>query len=214
MRLQPGVRRILTGLPIEARILDLGCGNGELWRALAESGHQGNYVGLDSSDELLQIAVSSKPPSKRNSAIFIQADISATDWEAKLPEIKFDVILAFAVLHHIPGGPLRSRILRTVHRLLAPGGVYIHSVWQFLNSARLQKRIQPWERIDLRREQVDSGDCLLDWRRGGYGLRYVHHFTDEELALLANMSGFHIESAFLSDGEGGKLGLYQIWKAV
>jgi tRNA (uracil-5-)-methyltransferase TRM9 len=85
------------------------------------------------------------------------------------------------------------------------------SVWQFLQNERLRARIQPWEYAGLQVEDVDPGDYLLDWRRGGHGLRYVHHFDQAELQELAAGSGFAIQTSFKSDGQGGQLSLYQIW---
>jgi len=76
----------------------------------------------------------------------------------------------------------------------------------------LKTRIQPWEKIGLIVDQVDSGDYLLDWRRGGYGLRYVHHFSEDELNTLAQESNFIITKSFYSDGQEGNLGLYQVWE--
>jgi hypothetical protein len=61
---------------------------------------------------------------------------------------------------------------------------------------------------------VDAGDYLLDWRSGGEGLRYVHHFDEAELQGLAERSGFQIDETFYSDGETGNLGLYEIWKSI
>ena len=40
-RIQPGVRRVLDMLNGDEHILDLGCGNGELARALAKRNHHG-----------------------------------------------------------------------------------------------------------------------------------------------------------------------------
>jgi (p)ppGpp synthase/HD superfamily hydrolase len=95
--------------------------------------------------------------------------------------------------------------------LLKPEGRFIHSNWQFLNSEKLKSRIQPWEAAAISSAKVDAGDYLLDWRSGGTGLRYVHHFTEEELSQLAQTSGFRIVESFYSDGGNHKLGLYQIW---
>jgi hypothetical protein len=78
----------------------------------------------------------------------------------------------------------------------------------------LRERIQSWELIGLSPGDVEPGDYLLDWRSGGTGLRYVHHFNEEELSRLAQESGFDVIETFYSDGEGGKLGLYQVWKAT
>jgi 2-polyprenyl-3-methyl-5-hydroxy-6-metoxy-1,4-benzoquinol methylase len=212
MRLQPGVQRFLEELLPVKRVLDLGCGNGELWRTLHERGYRGEYVGVDFSDELLQIAASPYDNAPiPNQAIFIQADISVPGWEKKLPSGKYDMILAFAVLHHIPSRELRLDILRKVRAMIQPKGTFIHSEWQFMNSQRLRKRLQPWDAISLSDDQVEPGDYLLDWRHGGYGYRYVHHFDEDELIHLATESDFNISSTFLSDGEGGKLGIYQVW---
>jgi hypothetical protein len=90
----------------------------------------------------------------------------------------------------------------------------MHSVWQFLNSPRLAVRVQPWEKVGLSVEQVDPGDYLLDWRHGGTGVRYVHHFSAEELAALAGETGYKILETFHSDGQAGRLGLYQIWSPI
>jgi 2-polyprenyl-3-methyl-5-hydroxy-6-metoxy-1,4-benzoquinol methylase len=211
--LQPGVRRILETLPGGARILDLGCGNGELARQLARQGYAGSYTGLDASAGLLEEArrdLTAGPVDVR----FLQADLSLPGWEAALQGESFDSIFAFAVLHHLPSAELRRSVLEAVHGLLAPGGRFIHSEWQFLNSPRLAARILPWETIDLSIADVDPGDYLLDWKSGGYGLRYVHHFNEAELAGLAEETGFRVVETFYSDGEGGRLGLYQAWEGV
>ncbi|MCU0488883.1 MAG: hypothetical protein MUE67_08035 [Anaerolineales bacterium] len=68
--------------------------------------------------------------------------------------------------------------------------------------------------MDLQASQVDPGDYLMDWRAGGQGLRYVHLFSEKELAELAGKSGFKIDDSFFSDGESNNLGLYQVWSAV
>jgi hypothetical protein len=121
-------------------------------------------------------------------------------------------VTAFAVLHHIPSTEIRLNILRTVRDLLADDGQFILSNWQFLNSEKLRARIQDWSLAGLNEQDVDPGDYLLDWRSGGEGLRYVHHFSETELSALASSTGFLVRDVFYSDGEGGNLGLYQIWE--
>jgi tRNA (uracil-5-)-methyltransferase TRM9 len=207
--IQPGVRRILERLEGTEHILDLGCGNGEPARALARRGHRGSYLGLDFSLPLLKEA---KSGTVSFPITFLQADLASPEWPSDLQPASFDVIFAFAVLHHVPGTALRLQLLQNVHRLLIPGGRFIHSNWQFLESDRLKARILPWEMAGLSASEVDEGDYLLDWRAGGRGLRYVHHFAEAELSALAAEAGFGVIETFLSDGEGGRLGLYQIWE--
>lgn len=215
-RLQPGVTRLLPTFARDASILDLGCGNGELARALARRGHRGPYLGLDFSLPLLHDARSLP---EGFSAKFMEADLTKlsviSDQLSVISHqlsVRWSLITCFATLHHIPSRELRLQLLQTVRELLAPGGRFVHSNWQFLNSARLRARVQPWERIGLTIADVDAGDYLLDWRRGGEGLRYAHQFNEDELAELARAGGFEIVESFYSDGEGGRLGLYQVWK--
>jgi tRNA (uracil-5-)-methyltransferase TRM9 len=207
-RLQPGVLKILDQIHPDEDLLDLGCGNGELARELARCGHAGSYTGLDFSRPLLDEARLGQPSNFH----FILADLSGDAWDTKLIDTRFDSVLAFALLHHIPGVERRRSLLHKVKILLEPGGRFIHSEWQFLNSPRLAARVQPWESIDLSNDDVDPGDYLLDWRQGGTGLRYVHHFSEPELAELAADSGFEVIETFFSDGETHNLGLYQVWK--
>jgi SAM-dependent methyltransferase len=209
-RIQSGVRRILSQLKGTEYILDLGCGNGQLARTLAERGHRGAYLGLDFSLPLLKDAERQPETFTVN---FQPADLTALDWSTfNLQPSTFNLVFSFAFLHHIPGHHLRRNILQKARSLLAPGGKFIHSEWQFMNSDKLKARIQPWERVNLSAADVDPGDALLDWRSDGNGLRYVHHFSEQELLDLASETGFRVVESFLSDGVDGRLGLYQVWE--
>lgn len=210
-RIQPGVRRVLGMLKGDESILDLGCGNGELARELAKRGHRGPYLGLDFSLPLLKNA---EPQPEGFSASFMEADLTRlSNIESRISTPGgWSLITAFAALHHIPSEAMRLNILRAVHTRLAENGKFILSNWQFLNSEKLRSRIQDWSKVGLSNTDVDQGDYLLDWRSGGEGLRYVHHFSEEELTSLARTAGFVVRDAFYSDGEGGNLSLYQIWE--
>jgi SAM-dependent methyltransferase len=210
-RIQPGVRRALETLNGDEDILDLGCGNGELARALAKRGHRGSYLGVDFSLPLLRDA-ESQPDGF--SATFLEADLTKLSVISDQPPVAdhWSLITCFAVLHHIPSRELRLNLLNTVRQLLKPEGLFIHSNWQFLNSEKLKARIQPWKTVSISGAELEAGDYLLDWRSGGTGLRYVHHFDEEELRELADVTGFQVVETFYSDGETGNLGLYQVWE--
>ncbi len=182
-------------------------------------------LGSNSSPGLLEIACQNAPPDCQAKTTFLQADLASLNWDLELIEnlsqnttnfrfTGFDHILAFAVLHHLPGHALRQQTLEKIYNLASAGGVFIHSEWQFLNSLRLKSRLQPWNLVGLDESLVDAGDFLMDWRHGGNGLRYIHQYSEIELINLANETRFAIEESFSSDGEGGNLSLYQIWTAV
>ena len=214
LRLQPGVLQVLDSLADDECILDLGCGNGEMARELMRRGHRGLYVGVDFSPPLLEVA---RHGWEDAPATFIRADLTSPDWDKKIVASltqPFDLVTAFATLHHIPGQELRLNILNKVHALLRTGGRFIHSEWQFLNNEKLKDRIQPWEDAGLSPEEVEDGDYLLDWRSGGRGLRYVHHFDEAELEALAAASRFRVRQTFHSDGTNGLLGIYQVWEKI
>ena len=220
-RIQPGVRRVLGLLKGDENILDLGCGNGELARELAKRGQRGLYLGVDFSLPLLQEA---ETLPEGFYARFVQADLTSPSLMEVIAssrkvgtrqfprKAKFDIVFCFAVLHHIPSHELRLNLLRIVPHLLKEDGLFIHSNWQFLNSEKLRARIRPWEAAEIPTSEVDAGDYLLDWRSGGKGLRYVHHFDEKELDELAKAASFRVSDVFYSDGDGGRLGLYQIWR--
>ena len=213
-RLQPGVLQVVDSLAGDEAILDLGCGNGELARELMRRGHSGCYTGVDFSPPLLEVA---RHGWEDAPATFIRADLSGPDWDRKiLASLKkpFDLVTAFASLHHIPSQGMRLSILNKARAMLHTGGKFIHSEWQFMNSDKLKDRILPWEDAGLTSEDVDEGDYLMDWRSGGRGLRYVHHFYESELEALAAASRFRVRQTFRSDGANGLLALYQVWETV
>jgi SAM-dependent methyltransferase len=206
-RLQPGVKKILGSIQADDSVLDLGCGNGHFLRELHDRGHRAALLGVDFSLPLLRAADTTPGVEFREADLtrlsVISDPLSVAD--------HWSLITAFAVLHHIPSQEIRMDILRTVKKLLKPGGRFILSNWQFLNSEKLKARVQPWGRVGLADDDVDEGDYLLDWRSGGEGLRYAHHFSAEELLGLAEQVQMKVDAGFLSDGENGRLGLYQIW---
>lgn len=214
-RLQPGVQRILGRIPDSDSLLDLGCGNGILARALDRQGHGGAYIGVDQTETFLQIA---REQADHPRAQFIHLDLTEHGWDRQTQKAMtaagvdaFDRVAAFAVLHHIPGAQTRVRLLRMLGGLLAEDGRFHLSNWNFMVSERLRARLVPWSEAGLDRSQVEDGDYLLDWRRGGRGLRYVHLFDEQELERLASQAGYEVIETFYSDGKGGRLGLYQTW---
>ncbi len=222
-RMQPGVQRVLHSLPDDPgeTWLDLGCGSGSLAVEWLRRGRQSAYLGIDFSGTLIEEAeraVAALLPALpgRERVSFAQANLAGPGWSEGLPG-GFAGILSFAVLHHLPSAALRAQVLRQAASLLPSGGQFIHSVWQFQYAPRLMARRVNWEQVGLDAGDLEPGDTLLDWRAasseqsGQIGLRYVHLFDRDELAALAQAAGFEVVETFESDGQGGRMGLYQVW---
>jgi len=226
-RLQPGVKKILDSIQNDVSILDLGCGNGHFLRELSRRGHKAPLLGVDYSLPLLRDAREASVPGvlfrevdltklSANSDILTAPVAVLGGGDAALSEISggWDVITMFATLHHIPSTEMRLDILRTVRELLKEDGKFILSNWQFLNSEKLRSRIQSWDKVGINENDLDEGDYLLDWRSGGEGMRYVHQFSVGELLGLAEQAEMRVVDSFSSDGDGGNLGLYQVWVPI
>lgn len=212
-RVQPGVNKLIEDIDLEADVLDVGCGNGTLARALANQGFSGDYLGVDMSEGLLSSAESLTGEGKKASFTFKQVDLADPDWNTGIRHAPFDWLVSFAVLHHLPGESLRQQTVSAFANLVTPNSQVAVSVWQWQNSPRLRKRVLPWSRVGLSADQVDQGDVLLDWRAGETpGIRYVHTFNESSLTALAESAGFKVIKTFYSDGKSGDLALYQVWQ--
>lgn len=104
--INPAITQALQKLPVGSRILDLGCGEGYLARVLAKYGWQ--YVGVDSSQQLLKIAAAKNSPGE-----FELGDITKPLNYAS----NFDAVIANMVLMDVDnmGGAYQNawRCLRT-----------------------------------------------------------------------------------------------------
>ena len=205
-RSEPGLERILRQIEPGNRVLDLGCGHG---RVAALLPHDCTYIGVDFSVEILALADPEVTDGVETH--FAALDLMDPTWVDHVPD-PFDWIIARAIFHHIPGYATRARVLRQAASLLAKDGRIALANWQFLSAKRLHRRIQDWGEIGLSEEDVEPGDYLLDWRRGGRGFRYVHLVDEAETEWLAEDAGLTIEKLYRADGRENNLTLYAVLK--
>jgi 2-polyprenyl-3-methyl-5-hydroxy-6-metoxy-1,4-benzoquinol methylase len=205
---QTRLERIVAYINDGGKALDVGCGNGRLAERLDHEGRHVQYVGVDASAELVAIANERAKKFANVSAEFFQADIAASDWSSSLPN-DFDVVVSLAVLHHVPSFDLRVQVLQNIHALLKPDANLIMTNWQFDRVEGQRKRIVSWDVAGIDEKDLEQGDTLLAWKRGGVGYRYVHLITKSEMHKLAESSGFLVERQFYADAE---LNLYSILK--
>jgi 2-polyprenyl-3-methyl-5-hydroxy-6-metoxy-1,4-benzoquinol methylase/uncharacterized protein (DUF2062 family) len=92
------------------RVLDLGCGRGQLSLLLLECGLATSVIGFDSDARKIEVARAAGPE-----ASFAVADLSAT------PLGQADTVLLIDVLHYLPLAE-QDALLTAAARALAPGG--------------------------------------------------------------------------------------------
>ncbi|MBN1814083.1 MAG: class I SAM-dependent methyltransferase [Anaerolineae bacterium] len=205
----PALTSILPYIPGGARVLDVGCGNGRLALLLDQERPGVAYMGVDAVPALIEVA-RTQAGQLDISAEFYTLDISRPGWSDPLPCGSFDYIVTLAVLHHIPSFRLRARALREIAELLAPRGRVLLSTWQFVDSERLRRKIVDWTEAGIPAEALEPGDYLLDWDRGGRGLRYCHLVNEVELRQLAAESGLSVRTTFRAGGREGNLSLFAV----
>ncbi|PAV26114.1 methyltransferase type 11 [Tamilnaduibacter salinus] len=153
------------------RILDLGCGSGrDVYTLSALVGEQGAVVGVDMTDEQLDIARRHRDyhaeafGHDQSNVRFLKGYIERLD-ELDLQSGHFDIIVSNCVINLSPD---KEAVLREAHRLLKPGGeLYFSDVYA-------DRRIP----AELARDPVLYGECLS-------GALYWNDFEN-----LAKASGF------------------------
>lgn len=214
----PALTSILPYLPSQARILDVGCGNGRLALLLDEERPGSSYVGVDAIPELIEEARARARRLSHTKAVFRVVDITEKGWTEGVPQASsstslntgFDCVVALAVLHHIPDFDLRAQVLRDVAGILMPEGYVVLSTWRFLAHERTRRKIVDWGTVGIEESELEPGDHLLDWRRGGWGLRYCHMIDEEEMEELATASGLVVREVFRGGGREGDLSLFAV----
>ncbi|MBF6642093.1 methyltransferase domain-containing protein [Flavobacterium sp. J49] len=105
-----GVQQLLKGIPKdrEITIVDIGCGNGDMLRSLADYGKQNNYrfklIGIDANAFTVSHA---KTLSKAQENISYQCqDI----FENKFKALQYDIVLCTLTLHHFKDEEILSLV--------------------------------------------------------------------------------------------------------
>jgi ubiquinone/menaquinone biosynthesis C-methylase UbiE len=194
------LRFLFENLKEGEKVLDLGCGNGRWYKVFKEK--KVDYFGIDNSEKLIEIAKENFPEAK-----FFVGDALNLPFQDDF----FDKVYSIALLHHIPSGEFRTRVLSEAKRVLKPGGILILTSW----------RIRRWREIFILVKhtflkligisKLDFKDIFLPW--GKKTLRYYHCFSKKELENLLKKAGFEIlESGVVKNKRGNRQNYYLICK--
>ncbi len=177
-RIWPEITFLFDLLEKEDKILDLGCGNGRLYPAL----EKGNYIGVDYSEKLIEMAKENHPEAK-----FQKADALNLPFNDNC----FDKIYSIAVLHHIPSAELRTDFLKEAKRVLKKEGKIILTVWKFHQKKEIFLLIKYTILKLLGKTKMDFKDVLKPW--GDRAERYYHCFSLREFKKTVRGAGFIIK---------------------
>lgn len=99
------------------RVLDVGCGTGDLTLLAKESaGSTAQVCGVDASPEMIEVAC--------RKAVRQQADVDfrvGVVEQLPYPDNSFDVVLSSLMMHHLPAD-LKPKALAEIRRVLKPNG--------------------------------------------------------------------------------------------
>ena len=111
------MRSVTATLPSGYRLLEVGCGNGNVTRALEQAGPTGDITAMDTFDEGLAYA-----RQRVRRARIVRGDILRDD---PAPAPRYDVIGMFDVLEHLDDD---LGVLRRLHSMIVPGGALVLTV--------------------------------------------------------------------------------------
>ena len=151
------------------------------WTIRSTTARRVTYVGVEPS-----------PTLRQNAPIGVNL-LPGSFPHIPLPDAFGDMVICFAVLHHLPSREGREQAVHELIRLTKPGGIIAATSW-FL----------PSHRSDLLTVYGgDPGDVWVPWRaQASTAKRYVHLMQPEEWDTLWNQPELRIERLRLFGKQG------------
>jgi tRNA (uracil-5-)-methyltransferase TRM9 len=213
----------LNAASLNYKILDLGCGNARFANFInsqltLDEIEKVEYFGVDFSVNFLeqsQSALQQNFPNYGLKQLDILKDIE------QLATQKYDLIVMFGLIHHIPSLESRKIFFKKVASLLHLDGLLIFTTWQYLDTPRLVKRVIDPEsetgksvfmRLGIKKTDLEVGDNILDWVKKVFSYRYSHYFSQEEVQGHIQDNDLELIHSFVCDGRDSKRNQYYVCK--
>jgi trans-aconitate methyltransferase len=159
------------------RVLDIGCGDGEITAAIAQRVPRGSAVGIDSSTAMVELAARHYPPDRWSNISFLLKDARELDFAEE-----FDAVFSNACLHWIID---HQPVLAGIRRCLKPSGKVLLQMGGRGNAATVL-------------EAIETVLKMPRWAKyfGGFAFPYAFYGPDEYRSWLEAL-GFDIIRAEL-----------------
>lgn len=118
-------RRLYVGQTARpgARVLELGCGTGDISLAIAK--HSAQVVGLDSSPEMIKAARDKAQRRGCTTTFWVQGRMETFAFNTRFTA----VIIPYHALFHVLSQTALGELLVRIHRHLEPGGVFLADIF-------------------------------------------------------------------------------------
>ncbi len=180
------------------KVLDLGCGNGRLYELLKRRNI--DYIGVDSSKELIKLAKKKYPEAEFRKAEALNLPFF---------DNYFDKVYTIAVFHQIPSEELRLQFLKETKRVLKKKGKLILTVWKIKRKKEALLLLKYTILRIIGKSKLDFKDVFKPW--GEKTERYYHIFSKRELSKLIKKAGFSIkEIGVVKNERGNRQNIYTI----
>lgn len=200
-----GWRDILPHMPPPAgrplTVLDVGCGNGRFGAYLVERLHRPiDYHGIDNSTALLAHAADSLRALPDLTVTLENRDVILHP----PTENTYDLVVAFGLIHHVPGLHNRHTFVRALADRVAPGGLLVWTEWRFYEQARFHGHLVPFQ--PSLASLIEPADYLLDWKASPQAdiyasYRYCHYVDDGESSSLSAATDLELLDTYRADGD-------------
>jgi SAM-dependent methyltransferase len=188
--------------------LDIACGNGRFFESLIKFYPDVLYLGVDNNEILLHDA---ELKYKGRNVSFKNIDILK---ETENIPGKYDLVVMFGIMHHIPAHELRELLLNNIKQLVVEGGYLCLSFWDFIGK-KYQLRTNEQEvmqELGLLSSDLEPGDHILDWRSDQKAYRYAHAYSEAEILELFKKCSLTLLHNYQADGRDGVSNRYYLLK--
>ncbi|MCH9631692.1 MAG: putative trans-aconitate 2-methyltransferase [Chlamydiae bacterium] len=178
-------------LQVGNRVLDIGCGDGEITNYIAKATDTGLVVGLDISEKMIDLASSTH---QRDNLLFVLGN-------GQIPPFinQFELITSFMSFHWIDD---QKKALQSFYKSLKPGGFVLITLPAPCPG-----------RVSAAAHEVSQSE---NWKDFFLNKRIIKNYPNEsELLKLLEDSNFQVEKIDTVDGKThfASLDLYKAWVA-